>query len=766
MFTKLKERHLNESIRLQKAIFAIAFHLIAAVLGFFLAKTRLPAGIFPLGIGFAAGLPLEFSPAAAIGAFAGYIPSLTGSAFSYIAAIFAVLSVRFILGRKSRVGNPFFLFVITSVFTAVCRCFAAAGVKNYMLAAAEGVIAGAYAYFSARTAKLELIGGFGSTPDEISCLIMSVCITLTGLYPVTVGNASVGRVLSVVFILTVTRIRNSSIGAVCGIAVGLGILLSGGDVYAAGLIAIAGCLCGIFSAQYKIVEAAVFSAVMCVYVIFKNASTQSVSLLLESVIGGAVFTFLPESVAAKINSAVSGKANIEDFDGLRKLIVQRLGHASVALRDVCETVETVSGRLSEFNTPDFEKVLSLVERDACRGCSFRINCWETRRKETVDAMIAFSVSAKRGEPLSIADIPIGFAERCLRLEWVETAFSDHYADFCGKMAAEQRIVEMREVVSDQFNGISDMLADLADEFKNSEKFDNETAIKISSGLKSLDMRVADCGCCIDKFGRMFIEIKLSKEPSLPFNRLRVLNLLEDICGRRFEPPSIMKTGGEVYVNVTEKANYTVEYAVSSYNCNNNVMCGDATECFYDGRGRFYMLLCDGMGNGGRAAVDGAMAAGLMSRLLKSGFGYECSLKIINSAMIFKSTDESLSTVDIACVDLFTGQTDLYKAGAAPTLVRRNGRTGKAECHSLPIGILRDVNFDTAGVTLKEDDIVLLMSDGATGDGTDWICAELESWGDGSAKQLSDHIISCARRRRCDGHEDDITVISAILQKAV
>jgi stage II sporulation protein E len=196
------------------------------------------------------------------------------------------------------------------------------------------------------------------------------------------------------------------------------------------------------------------------------------------------------------------------------------------------------------------------------------------------------------------------------------------------------------------------------------------------------------------------------------------------------------------------------------------MCGDAYEFFNDGKGRAFMIISDGMGNGGRAAVDGAMASGLMARLIKAGFGFDCSLRIVNSAMLFKSTDESLATVDISCIDLFTGKAQLLKAGAAPTLVRRSGRTGRATCRSLPAGILREVGFDRAAVSLNKGDIIVMISDGAAHDGTDWICAELEAWHNGTAQQLSDHLAAAARRRRNDGHEDDITVMSALIQKAV
>ena len=198
----------------------------------------------------------------------------------------------------------------------------------------------------------------------------------------------------------------------------------------------------------------------------------------------------------------------------------------------------------------------------------------------------------------------------------------------------------------------------------------------------------------------------------------------------------------------------------------NQLCGDTCKYFFDGRGRLVVIVSDGMGSGGRAAVDSAMTAGLTERLLKAGFGYDCTLKLVNSAMLFKSTDESMATLDISCIDLFSGKTDLLKAGAAPTLVRRNGRIGRAECKSLPAGILNDVGFDRARVTLKENDILLMMSDGVCSDGTDWICAEIEAWEGAGARQLSERIASAARRRRHDGHDDDITVFAAILEKAV
>ena len=61
---------------------------------------------------------------------------------------------------------------------------------------------------------------------------------------------------------------------------------------------------------------------------------------------------------------------------------------------------------------------------------------------------------------------------------------------------------------------------------------------------------------------------------------------------------------------------------------------------------------------------------------------------------------------------------------------------------------------------------MLMSDGAVGNGTDWIREEIEAWDCGTAQELAERICECAKRRRNDNHEDDITVLAAIIGKAV
>lgn len=86
-----------------------------------------------------------------------------------------------------------------------------------------------------------------------------------------------------------------------------------------------------------------------------------------------------------------------------------------------------------------------------------------------------------------------------------------------------------------------------------------------------------------------------------------------------------------------------------------------------------MILCDGMGTGRPAAVDGNLAAELTARLLKAGFTAELAARLVNVALALKSDEESGATLDLISVDLYTGTARLFKAGAAPGFLVHGGR---------------------------------------------------------------------------------------------
>lgn len=747
---------------------AAATHIFMCAIGFIVSRAVILDSLAPFGLIFTAAASATYMPSVAIGAFVGYfIPAITTSGFRYIAALLAVLAIRLMLSPYKKIcEKPLFLSFVAAAANGITGAVATVGAPLDALKIAAEILLSFTAVFLVSRAFISCERNiYALSSDELCCLLIAISITLMGLINFRVFGVSIGFTLSILLILCSAKYGGTTSGAVSGIAISLAAALSGGFEGGSGVYAFAGMLAGVFSSLGKYVQAAALVASGIIALTFLHTQSGAAVFIVEIIAGSVLFLLLPRSLGIALGKIFYSYPRPVKKGNKTTAITMRLELASNALKDVSETVSQVSRELGRLNAPDFKSVLSFIEQDACAGCKLRYHCWENKKESTLEGVMQMISNIKSAEKEDTQPL-IDFRGRCVRLKSFEEAVKRRYSQYASLLAAENRIEEVRSVVSDQFEGVSNMLSELAEDFSSDEKFDNSAAALAAEALKNLGICAEEVSARIDKFGRMTLEIRIKQNSDTVFNRLQIMKMLSLACERDFDIPNINKIGDNVLITVGEHANFKVDIGVSQHIANGGSMCGDSYRYFNDGKGHFVMVLSDGMGTGGRAAVDGAMASGLMTRLIKAGFGFDCSLKILNSSMLFKSTDESLATVDIASFDLFTGVTELYKAGAAPTLVRRSGRSGRAESTSLPVGILRDISFDRAGIKLKGGDIILLLSDGVTHSGTDWIRAELESWRDGTAQDLAERICECARRRRQDLHEDDITVLAAIIEKAV
>lgn len=202
--------------------------------------------------------------------------------------------------------------------------------------------------------------------------------------------------------------------------------------------------------------------------------------------------------------------------------------------------------------------------------------------------------------------------------------------------------EIRMVASDQFFSISDMLADLAFEFDEAESFDFKSAGRIRRMLGEYDIFPENISAIIDKYDRMRIEI-LAPNDTKGLDNLRLTNEISKICKREFERGKINVSSAGTMLSFMEKPNFKMSIGFAQYSAEGN-LCGDTIKTINDSRGHMIFIISDGMGKGSRAALDGAMGAGLLSKLLSAGFGFDSSLKVVNSALLVKSHEESLATL--------------------------------------------------------------------------------------------------------------------------
>ncbi len=136
---------------------------------------------------------------------------------------------------------------------------------------------------------------------------------------------------------------------------------------------------------------------------------------------------------------------------------------------------------------------------------------------------------------------------------------------------------------------------------------------------------------------------------------------------------------------------------------------------------FFVLLCDGMGTGEGAARESQAAAELLQQLLQAGLSAEYALRSLNSLAVLRQFG-GCTTVDLVRLQLDTGRGTLYKWGAAPSYLLKDGQLRKIGTAGPPPGLSQQARETVDRLSLGGGEVLILLSDGAGEDGllrTDW-----------------------------------------------
>lgn len=744
-----------------------AVNFIYLLCGLLVSRGTLLGTLAPFGASYAAAVPKKYLFSSLVGTAFGYILLKPTDSFRYIAVIVAIGALRWLMGdiekvSKSRLFAPLAAFLPT-LATGIALLFASTStLSSFADCFIEAVLSGAAAYFISVSVQLadEKRGISAYTRQETASLVMTGCVLILAFGSLTFENISLGRIIAITAVLLCARYGGVNGGAVCGVATGAVFsIASRAQGFVCGGFAFGGLMAGMFAPVGKLSCAIAFLISNGIMSLAFGQNTQLAAVLIESLIGSVVFMILPKEVGNIISPVFSNEKNSSLGETLRKNIVMRLDFASKAIYNVRNDVNSVSDKLKDLYSPSFSVVCENVEKEVCNNCGLKTYCYEHRQGVTRDDFFRLEELLEAQGRISESDVEDAFVKNCCKKGEIARSMNLNYREYLSAIEAQRRVSDVRGVVAGQFSGVSDILSDLSDEFKNTMRCDLDSSERIISALSALGAIPVECICLVSDGGRMSVELELSSKGDCKLSKGTIMREVSKCCGRRFDLPTVTCEGDRIRAALCEMPVYDVEIGSDQHIANNGKLCGDCLDYFNDGFGKTYALVCDGMGTGGRAAVDGNMAVSVMGRLLRSGLSADSSLQIVNSALMVKSEDESLSTLDLTGVDLYTGKVTLKKAGAPATFVRKNGRVMVREMPSLPVGILNGVKFSSDTINLSSGDVVVMVSDGVITGNEKWLEKLIRSWNEGSTQELARAVVDEAIKRRGDSPDDDITALA-------
>ena len=139
--------------------------------------------------------------------------------------------------------------------------------------------------------------------------------------------------------------------------------------------------------------------------------------------------------------------------------------------------------------------------------------------------------------------------------------------------------------------------------------------------------------------------------------------------------------------------------------------GDSTTQFAGVMGKYYVLLCDGMGTGMGAVQEGRRATGMLRRLLQAGYPAAHALRSLNSLCALRERAGAV-TVDLLELELGSGKAVLYKWGAAPSYVIGDKDVQRIGTAGPPPGLLAtETREESYRLSLRGGQMLVMVSDG-------------------------------------------------------
>lgn len=730
----------------------VLWQLTAILSGLILSAGKLFNGLRPLGLGLVMGAGAPYVVSAAAGSALGYLMfAPISESMRYIAAVMAALAGR-ALFRKSilpgMVGG-------CGVFLTVQLMLSMSGLSSPAQAVAtlgETLLAAGFGVLLHRM-RSSMTGWLGPIPPQgilmsLAC-VPTLCLLPGPFQPAISFLGAFGLVLAY-------RGRTRECAAFC-IAGGMIVSAARPEFCFAGLGLAAACLAaGWATPGERTGSGAVFLSGCVFGSLAAPDSMLALGFLGSAVLAEGLFLGMPRRWLA----AVPGRTESAVNAGQRSQITGAAGRLELvaeALTDIADTVDKVYESMPKKGET-FNWVVEQVSRELCSHCAQKESCWVENYNDSMDGFFNLKPMLEECGRVSVEQLPGQFC-RCIHPAELCSASSRAYTLYRSRRESRVKAGAMREAVTEQYTAMAGALAGMAEQLGQSLAPDEGKTARLSSLFASIGLEPLEIQVGYETTGRMRILVTVSRTVFSQEELEQLRDEAQRICRRPLGVFQIDHCGAVSLLRANEQAVYYPVFGLASHSAKPGA-CGDATEQFCDTFGNAHLMLCDGMGVGRPAAIDGNLAASLAARLLKAGFSASSTARLVNVALALKSDEESGATLDLVTVDLFTGRARLFKAGACPTFILRQGKAEELEGSSLPVGILSGVVGRQEATTLSENSMVVLVSDGVLCDGSGWLrqqmelCAAIGSTPQELADILADTALERAKSR---GRPDDITV---------
>lgn len=687
---------------------------IATILiGLILARASIFRDLVPFGFAFFSaytvikGLSIPLLVSIAIG-------TISINGFQNLSYIFAYLMVYilFLLSKEEKSFSLIRAFIITSIIFLISRI---AGLLfgrelflyDIIMVIFETIIVFTFSYIFSFSLPIEKVKGTSIGNEKIICSFITLALMLSGIRELTIFGIQTKILTSIVIIMLLSYCQGAFIGGITGIVLGMITYISQQEVpFIVSILAVGGLLAGIFRDLGKIGTAMGFVLGNGIISYYINGMGTSFITYKELIVASIIFLLISKKATDRITEIFQANYNLKkDYSQRRdELIVKKLNKMMELFENLSITFKDAADE-EYYSLSEVYGLVDSIANDVCINCSKYTTCWNKNYYRTYQKFFNIVCFAEMKGP----DKEYLYSEIdkfCIRpmeiLDKVDRAVERLKLTESWK----NKLKENKMLLSEQLDGFRKVIENIVKDVCEKPSFNEELEQNIYKELKNnridvSEVIVAQIGEDLD----IYVDLKKAVTSDEKVRAI-ISNILEvPVSGDNNNANS-----KRFKFKLIRHNRFSAITKVAMASSSDSKISGDSFT-FGEIDNTHFIAISDGMGKGAKAHRESKIAISLLERLMEANIDKELMLKTINSVLRAKSSEEVFTTLDLGLIDLYTGKLQMIKTGAPATFIKRNDRIELINSSSLPVGLLKDVDFNVYEEYLEDGDIIIMVSDG-------------------------------------------------------
>ncbi|MDO5407636.1 MAG: SpoIIE family protein phosphatase [Eubacteriales bacterium] len=393
---------------------------------------------------------------------------------------------------------------------------------------------------------------------------------------------------------------------------------------------------------------------------------------------------------------------------------RRLNEMAQSLGLLARSCMDAAGQERGLTREDALAAMQMAGAMVCGDCS-KCNLYRDNEKEDSYYLYYLLRAFEQKGHVEYEDMPRFFLETCRNKEDYVGQLNRNLGRATMNLEWKNRFLESRDTVMVQFRELALILEEFAAQMEAAKDITGLRGEVVKRVFRANHMVVENM--LLLEYGNHHREAYLTVRTT--GNRCMTAKEAAEILGHALggtewyapRDTRALVTRQAATIRFSEAGSYRMGYGVARLGKQGEPVSGD--NYIYSGNtpGQIVMSLSDGMGSGELAFQESEQVVELTRQLLETGFSSRAALKMVNTILLLHGTQQHPATLDLACVDLYTGVLEAMKLGAVATFIVGRDGVELLEAGEVPAGVVNQVEPLLLSRKLWDDDRIVMMTDG-------------------------------------------------------